>query len=99
MPIRFPFELLVWVSGLLFLATTSSGEGHSSLCPLHNLGITWCPGCGLGRSIRHILQGQFSASLDDHWFGFPSLAILFWRIVVLFRKFMVNLLEPKPNLS
>ena len=86
-----PLELIVWISAILFLAFTVSGSVHSGLCPLDNLGIVWCPGCGLGRSIRFLLHGEFRLSIQNHWFGIPAFFILFYRILQLSKIFLLNL--------
>jgi hypothetical protein len=91
-----PLELMVWTGALLFLAfTETSGFSHSSLCPLDILGIAWCPGCGLGRSIRYLLQGDPMRSFGQHWFGIPALIILIYRIMQLLNYFLINLDKPK----
>ena len=92
--LKLPLELIIWMSALLFLAFTASGSSHSSLCPLDNFGFKWCPGCGLGRSLRFLLHGEFSLSFDNHWFGIPAFIILFHRIVQLFKIFLLNLRFP-----
>ncbi|WP_305364882.1 DUF2752 domain-containing protein [Daejeonella sp.] len=86
-----PLELIAWISAILFLAFTVSGSAHSSLCPLDNLGFKWCPGCGLGRSIRFLLHGEFRLSIEHHWFGIPAFLILFYRILQLLKIFLLNL--------
>jgi hypothetical protein len=89
---KLPFELIFWLGSLLFLAfTKTSVYSHFSLCPLNNLGIKWCPGCGLGRSIRSILHGNLILSFSQHWFGIPALFILIYRIIQLFNNFLLNL--------
>ena len=84
-----PLELLFWVSaflGLAFAEPEIHGQvQHFTLCPLANLGIKWCPGCGLGRSITQLLNGNVEASLAHHWFGIPALFIILLRIRVLFK--------------
>jgi len=86
---RLPFELFFWIAALLLLGTadahTQSHGQHFTLCPLANMGFDWCPGCGIGRSIAHLLQGDLKASLDEHWFGIPALLIILNRIVVLIK--------------
>jgi len=80
------FELTVWVAALVCLSFAQLNEPHFKLCPVAALGFTWCPGCGLGRSIAAILHGSFSLSFHYHWFGFPALLILIHRIFVLGKK-------------
>ncbi|MCZ4243219.1 DUF2752 domain-containing protein [Pedobacter punctiformis] len=83
----FPLELCFWIIALVLLATANSHQHHFTLCPLANLGLeSWCPGCGLGRSINYIFHGEFSQSFKEHWFGFPALLIIFYRIYTLIIK-------------
>ncbi|WP_131538208.1 DUF2752 domain-containing protein [Pedobacter nototheniae] len=83
----FPLELSFWIIALVLLATANSHEHHFTLCPLANLGFEqWCPGCGLGRSISQIFHGEFSQSFKQHWFGFPALLIIFYRIYTLIKN-------------
>ena len=89
-----PLELIAWIGAILFLAFTTAGSAHSSLCPLDNFDFKWCPGCGLGRSIRFLLHGEFSLSLEHHWFGIPAFMILIHRIMQLFNIFLLNLKLP-----
>lgn len=86
-----PFELIFWILALLLLATAKPGEQHYSICPLANLGWNWCPGCGLGRSIVHLLHGNFSQSLRQHWLAIPALAIIAYRTIQLSRQFILSL--------
>lgn len=86
-----PFELTAWLGSILFLAFTAQSSTHFSLCPLDNLGLNWCPGCGLGRSIRFLLHGELLLSLEHHWFGIPAFLILMHRIMQLLINFRLNL--------
>lgn len=84
-----PLELLFWVSALLGLAFAEpeihGHVHHFTLCPLANMGIEWCPGCGLGRSITQLLNGNIEASLAHHWFGIPAVLIILFRVWALFK--------------
>lgn len=82
----FPIELTFWILALVLLATANPHEHHFSLCPLANLGITWCPGCGLGRSITALFHGDVSASFSHHWFGIPALILICYRIYQLTKQ-------------
>jgi len=92
-----PFELIVWIAALVLLGLADvhdhGSEPHFTLCPLANMGFSWCPGCGVGRSIAHLLQGNFGASLEQHWFGIPALLIICSRIIVLIKKNFITLKE------
>ncbi|MFD0795246.1 DUF2752 domain-containing protein [Mucilaginibacter litoreus] len=78
------FELIFWIVALTCLAFTNpAGESHFSLCPLKALGISWCPGCGLGHAIAYLFHGNVKDSLQAHWLGIPVLLILLYRIYTL----------------
>ena len=70
------FELLVWPLALLALYFMGTGE---SLCLLKRAGISWCPGCGLGHSVHHLLHGEWKAALQSHWLGPFAVAMLGYR--------------------
>ena len=86
-----PIELSFWITALVLLALAEPGSHHYTLCPLANLGITWCPGCGLGRSITYLFHGYFIQSWQQHWFALPALAILSFRVFQLSRQFLLSL--------
>ena len=87
--LRIPIELIFWITALVVLASAKVDEpnaaAHFSLCPLANLGLDWCPGCGIGRSITALFNGNLGLSFQLHWFGLPALAILLYRISILIR--------------
>jgi hypothetical protein len=86
-----PFELFIWITALILLAISTPGTNHFTLCPLANIGITWCPGCGLGRAITYVFHGEIKQALALHWFVFPALAILLFRIAQLSKQFILSL--------
>lgn len=91
---KWPLELCFWTAAILVLSFSYPKTiNHFTLCPLRYLGFSWCPGCGLGRSISYLLHGDLQLSLDSHWFGIPALCILISRIVQLLNKFVLNLLS------
>jgi hypothetical protein len=78
------FELTFWIVALTCLAFTNpAGESHFSLCPLKWMGITRCPGCGLGHAISYLFRGDIKSSFHAHWLGIPVLAVLLYRIYTL----------------
>jgi len=80
-------EAFLWLAALAWLAIDNPVHHHYSLCPFHNLGISFCPGCGLGRSIGFLFHMDFRASFLAHPLGIPALALIVGRIVkVLFRR-------------
>ena len=91
---KLPLELMMWSAALILLALLHPSPNHFTLCPLENMGIYWCPGCGLGRSISYLLHGEIKSSIQQHWFGIPALYILIYRILQLLNKFLLNLVVP-----
>lgn len=74
-----PWEGVVWVAGLAALALIDSAACHLTICPLRLVGIDFCPGCGLGRSVSLLLHGQFAASWEAHPLGAPAIVLLLGR--------------------
>jgi hypothetical protein len=87
--LQIPIELIFWITALVVLAGAKFPEqqtaAHFTFCPLANLGFDWCPGCGIGRSITALFQGNLGLSFQLHWFGLPALMILLYRISILIR--------------
>ena len=83
-----PLEALMWMIALVLLMVNDPGNDTGfSLCPFHNLGLDFCPGCGLGTSISYAFRGQWEASLNAHPLGMIAIIILTSRIFALFRNF------------
>lgn len=81
------FEAAVWIFGLLFLILIHSpGEAHFTICPLANLGIEFCPGCGLGNSISYLFIGDFVSSFKTHPLGIFALIIITIRIINIIKN-------------
>ncbi|MES2873109.1 MAG: DUF2752 domain-containing protein [Bacteroidota bacterium] len=94
MPGKWPVELIIWTAAILVLSFSYPKTiNHFSLCPISGLGFSWCPGCGLGRSISYFLHGDLRLSFEYHWFGIPATGILIFRIVQLLNKFVLNLMS------
>ena len=77
---KVPVELIFWCLALMTLWFLDPYGSHSSLCPLHFLGLDWCPGCGLGRSISLLMKGDIAASWTRHPLGGFALAVILYRI-------------------
>lgn len=94
MQTRIPLELFFWIAALGLLAISApqahGHAGHFTMCPLANAGITWCPGCGIGRAITQLMHGNLQESLDHHWLGGPALLIILYRIVTLTKLVIKN---------
>jgi len=75
------FELIFWIAAVIALAAANPATASQyTLCPLKLMGITWCPGCGIGHAISWLLHGNISRSWQAHWLGVPALIIIAYRI-------------------
>ncbi len=80
-------EAIIWVAALVWLALVDPAAGaHFTLCPLKNLGIEWCPGCGLGSAAGYALHGDLAESFRHHLLGIPAILILGGRVARLARN-------------
>jgi hypothetical protein len=91
-------ELFIWTGALLFLYFGVGDSGaQTSLCIFHWMGISVCPGCGIGRSMHAALHGDLTRSFHYHWFGVPGVAIIAYRILSLVRPRKKNRYEQLPD--
>jgi len=80
-------EATIWILGLTYLALFNSPETtHFTICPFANLGIKFCPGCGLGNSISYLIRGDISSSLQSHPLGIFALIIITLRIISIIKN-------------
>jgi hypothetical protein len=80
------FEATIWIGGLFFLAFINNPEDiHFTVCPLANLGLDICPGCGLGNSISYLFRGDLIGSFNSHPLGLFALIVLLTRIIHLLK--------------
>lgn len=85
-------EALIWIAALIFLAVNNPADHHYTLCPLDNIGISYCPGCGLGRSIGYFFRLEVESSLLAHPLGTPAVFLLVYRSVkILIKPSALNL--------
>lgn len=80
---RFPLEALAWTAGLIALGLLDPHASHFSLCPLKNSGFDFCPGCGLGKSIAYLMDGDVGKSFTTHPLGIFAFITLSLRIIRL----------------
>ena len=87
---HFPFEAIFWFTALCLLALLNPAADHFSLCPFSHAGLTFCPGCGLGRSINLFFHGEVLASFYQHPLGIFAVIILSFRIINLTQQYIRN---------
>jgi hypothetical protein len=81
------WEAVFWIIGLGYLFFINPyTQQHFTLCPFNNLGIDFCPGCGLGKSISLLYYGDIINSLKTHPLGIFALIIIVHRIISLLNK-------------
>lgn len=83
----FGLEALLWIIGVVYLIFIHiPGETHFTICPLANLGINFCPGCGLGNSISYLFRGNLIASFQSHPLGIFAFSIITFRIFSIIKN-------------
>ena len=93
--VRQNMELMAWIIALLvpfFIDPWASD--HFSICFLKWIGMNWCSGCGLGKSIAFLYRGEWGLSFQCHWLGAATPFLLVYRVYTLLRK---NFLLTKPT--
>jgi hypothetical protein len=92
------FELAFWIAALISLALADpTNQTHFTLCPFKLLGITWCPGCGLGHAISFLFHGDLKSSFHAHWLGVPAVVVILYRIYVLGKMRLNPEIQFKPQ--
>jgi len=85
------WEGVFWFAGLVYLMFINPYQTQQfTFCPFHNMGITFCPGCGLGRSISFFYHGDLIHSIKTHPLGIIALILLTLRVIKLFIKTLNN---------
>lgn len=79
-------EMLLWSVALFVPIFIDPNRQHASFCLFHNLGIDFCPGCGLGRSLAFLYRGDITHSFLSHPLGIIVFGILLFRIITLSGK-------------
>lgn len=93
-------EAMLWTIALLYLLFINPYQTQEfTFCPFHNLGIEYCPGCGLGRSISFLYHGDFIHSLKTHPLGIAAFIVILFRIIQLTRQSIKNFQSQKRGAS
>src|SRR5690606_20705148 len=75
-----PLELIDWLASLgAIILLDPYGGSHLSLCPLSQVGLEGCPGCGLGRAMSLLARGEFQASWQMHPLASLALVVMICR--------------------
>jgi hypothetical protein len=79
----FVLEVIFWVIALMLPLFINPSKPHFSICLFHNLGLNFCPGCGLGRSLALLYRGDIFQSFLCHPLGIFAFGVLLYRIIIL----------------
>ncbi|MFA3782193.1 DUF2752 domain-containing protein [Melioribacteraceae bacterium 4301-Me] len=86
------WEAVLWLVGLIYLLLINPyQEQHFTLCPFRNIGITFCPGCGLGKAISFFYHGDVINSIRTHPFGIIAFFLISFRVIKLIFRTKNNL--------
>jgi TM2 domain-containing membrane protein YozV len=81
-------ELIFFIAGLIYLAIINPFScNHLHFCIFGYLGLDFCPGCGLGRSVSFLLHGCLLESISEHPLGVVGLVLILNRIYTLSIKY------------
>jgi hypothetical protein len=71
---------LMWSVALAALYFMDAGS-TVSFCFFKWLGLSYCPGCGIGHSIHSTLHFRFAEAFHYHVLGIPATIVLLWHII------------------
>ncbi|MEQ9310561.1 MAG: DUF2752 domain-containing protein [Balneolaceae bacterium] len=74
-------EWVIFLLGLMLMATLDPYSTGASWCLIDLIGFTFCPGEGLGHSIAFLFRGEIINSLDANLMGPFVVAGLSYRII------------------
>ena len=83
-------EWVAFTSGLILMATMDPLTTGSSFCFFEFIGISFCPGEGLGHSIAWLFRGEFSNALQANLFGPVAVIVLSLRILKIWKDLYTN---------
>lgn len=73
-------EPAIWSLALLGMFLMDPANNNLSFCVLKALGVSWCPGCGLGHSIHYALHMDFKNAWNEHPLGIPATAVILYQL-------------------
>ncbi|MBI1938098.1 MAG: DUF2752 domain-containing protein [Ignavibacteriales bacterium] len=89
-------EAVLWLAALFYLLFVNPYETQQfTLCPFHNIGIDFCPGCGMGRSISFFYHADFTSSIKTHPLGIAAFILISYRIFTLTSKSIIKIKQTK----
>lgn len=83
-------EWIVFLLGLVLMATMDPTVQGTSFCFFDFIGIEFCPGEGLGHSIAWLFRGDISNAFKANLFGPFAVIILSFRILQIWKDILLN---------
>lgn len=83
-------EWVVFLLGLILMATLNPYSTDTSWCLIELMGFTYCPGEGLGRSIAFLFRGELTKSLEMNLMGPIAVVAMSSRIILLWKKLITE---------
>lgn len=80
------FEWVALSTGLLLMGLLDPFSSADSYCVIDRFGFSFCPGCGLGKSISHTFRGDLSASISAHPAGLFAILVIAGRVLSIFHR-------------
>lgn len=78
------FEWIAFSLGLTAMAVMNPYiENGISWCLFESLGITFCPGNGLGHSIALLFRGDYIRAIEANFMGPVAVAVIVLRVLYL----------------
>jgi hypothetical protein len=91
-------EATLWLVGLAAVAIADpTAPALIDLCPLKALGVSFCPGCGLGHAMGYLARGEWMLALRTHPLAPAVAAVLLHRIASLYRGCYLRRIESRQN--
>ncbi|MFV1885542.1 MAG: DUF2752 domain-containing protein [Balneola sp.] len=81
-------EWMVFLLGLILMASMNPYTNGASLCLLDVLGFAYCPGEGLGHSIAFLFRGEIKLALDANLMGPLVVVGLSVRILTIWKDLL-----------
>ncbi|MEO7523178.1 MAG: DUF2752 domain-containing protein [Ferruginibacter sp.] len=73
-------EQMLWLAAMIFLFCLDTSSSVHSFCIFKWMGITVCPGCGIGHAVHYALHLDFQESFHAHIFGVPATILILRQI-------------------
>lgn len=74
-------DILFWIIAFILLYRIDVNDASFTFCLFKLIFNYNCIGCGIGRSIHYALHLEFYKSIQTHFMGIPTIAIILFTII------------------